>query len=81
MVDCPFYVLHVSLWSTDMKKKIDLIEGQLPVRALIGSLVSTPSLLKDLDDDEKYYFFAFPDLSVRMTGQFRLKFSLIHLGR
>ncbi|CAO0798093.1 unnamed protein product [Mucor circinelloides] len=81
-IECPFYIIHASLWSVDMTKKHDIIEGTAPhpLRFLIGSLVSSPSLLKDLNNDRAYYF-AFPDLSVRMTGQYRLQFSLIHLAR
>lgn len=49
------------------------------MRFLVGSLVSSPTLLKNLND-EKGYYFAFPDSSVRMTGQYRLHFNLIHLA-
>jgi hypothetical protein len=74
--------MHASLWSVDMTKRHDIIEGTSPhpLRFLIGSLVSSPSLLKDINNDKAYYF-AFPDLSIRMTGQYRLQFSLIHLAR
>ncbi|KAI8646238.1 velvet factor-domain-containing protein [Parasitella parasitica] len=82
LIECPFYIIHASLWSTDMTKKYDIIEGTTPtsLRFLLGSLVSSPSLLKDLNNDKAYYF-AFPDLSIRMTGQYRLQFSLLHLAR
>ncbi|CAO3694634.1 hypothetical protein G6F70_000245 [Rhizopus microsporus] len=75
--ESPFYVMHVSLWSVDMKTQYDLIENS---RVLTGSLVSSPSLLKDLQD-ELAYFFAFSDLSIRLTGQYRLRFSLVHIAR
>ncbi|KAG1461307.1 hypothetical protein G6F55_003644 [Rhizopus delemar] len=75
--DNPFYVTHASLWSVDMNTQLDILHE---TRALIGSLVSSPSLLKDLDN-QRSYFFAFSDLSVRLAGQYRLKFSLIHLTR
>lgn len=68
---------HASLWSVDMNTQLDILHE---TRALIGSLVSSPSLLKDLDN-QRSYFFAFSDLSVRLAGQYRLKFSLIHLTR
>lgn len=73
--------MHVSLWSEDKQTQYDLIEGSAPytMRFLIGSLVSSPTLLKDLQD-EKGYYFAFPVLSVRMAGTYRLDFSLIHLA-
>ncbi|KAI7906469.1 velvet factor-domain-containing protein [Cokeromyces recurvatus] len=82
-IECPFYILHVTLWSTNMKIQYDVLRSLVsdtPFKVLIGSLVSSPSLLKDLDN-EKAYYFAFPDLSVRTTGQYCLKFSLIHLIR
>ncbi|KAI8984429.1 velvet factor-domain-containing protein [Mycotypha africana] len=54
-------------------------------RLLMGSVISSPSFLKDYNPHEtvnkRAYFFAFPDLSVRITGQFRLQFSLIDLAR
>ncbi|KAI9472420.1 MAG: velvet factor [Benjaminiella poitrasii] len=82
-IECPFYLLHATLWSIDMKTQYDLINSTtsgVSLRILIGSLVSSPSLLKDLDNRRAYYF-AFPDLSVRTTGQYRLQFSLVHLTR
>ncbi|KAI9245190.1 velvet factor-domain-containing protein [Helicostylum pulchrum] len=80
-LESPFYVVHVSLWSEDMQIQLDLIEEPAPrsMRFLIGSLVSSPTLLKDLNDQKGHYF-AFSDLSVRMAGQYRLHFSLIHLA-
>lgn len=81
-MESPFYVVHVSLWSEDMQTQHDLIQGSAvpyTMRFLVGSLVSSPSILKNLQD-EKGYYFAFPDLSVRMTGQYRLHFNLIHLA-
>lgn len=81
-LESPFYVVHVSLWSKDMQTQHDLIQGSIvpyTMRFLVGSLVSSPTLLKNLND-EKGYYFAFPDSSVRMTGQYRLHFNLIHLA-
>lgn len=80
-LESPFYVLHASLWSEDMTTQFDLVEGVYPytVRFLMGSLVSSPSILYNLQDERGIYF-AFPDLSVRMTGIYRLKFSLLHLA-
>jgi hypothetical protein len=80
-LESPFYVLHASLWSEDMQTQYDLIEGVFPytMRILVGCLVSSPSILKNLQNQKGIYF-AFPDLSVRMTGKYRLRFSLIHLA-
>lgn len=64
-----------------MQIQYDLIEGVFPytMRFLIGCLVSSPAILKNLQN-EKGIYFGFPDLSVRMIGRYRLKFSLIHLA-
>lgn len=44
----------------------------------MGSLVSSPSLLKNAEGEQGLYF-AFPDLSIRTEGQYTLRFSLIKL--
>lgn len=46
----------------------------------MGSLVSSPSLLKNPQGEQGLYF-AFPDLSIRTEGQYTLRFSLIKLNR
>jgi hypothetical protein len=46
----------------------------------MGSLVSSPSLLKNPQGEQGLYF-AFPDLSIRTEGQYTLRFSLIKLVR
>ncbi|KAI7878467.1 hypothetical protein K492DRAFT_196809 [Lichtheimia hyalospora FSU 10163] len=50
------------------------------VSVLAGSLVSSSSIYTDLWNNRSMYF-AFPDLSVRLVGQFRLHFTLFSLGR
>lgn len=50
------------------------------VAVLVGSLVSSPSIYTDLHQHRSMYF-AFPDLSVRLVGQYRLQFTLFSLGR
>ncbi|OBZ88308.1 hypothetical protein A0J61_03648 [Choanephora cucurbitarum] len=78
----PFYVIQVSLWSTDHKRQLDLVETRNQyMRALIGSVVASPSLLKGLGTNKEDYYFAFPDLSVRISGEYCLQFNLIHLAR
>lgn len=64
-----------------MTRRYDTVENTFstPLKCLIGSLVSSSTLLKDMHG-EKGYYFAFPDLSVRMTGEYRLLFSLVHLA-
>jgi hypothetical protein len=47
-------------------------------RTTTGSIVSSLYRLKDVDNKEGG-FFVFPDLSVRMEGDYRLKFSLFEI--
>ncbi|KAI9025173.1 velvet factor-domain-containing protein [Phycomyces nitens] len=81
-MEMPFFVIHASLWSVDMQHQIDVLKGPASVafRILLGSTVSSPLQLKGLDNNPGTYF-SFPELSVRMPGQYRLKFTLIHLTR
>lgn len=44
----------------------------------MGSLVSSPSLLKNPEGEQGLYF-AFPDLSIRTEGRYTLRFSLMKL--
>ncbi|CAG8747207.1 2141_t:CDS:2, partial [Dentiscutata heterogama] len=48
-------------------------------RVLMGSLVSSPAILKNTDGEPGCYF-CFPDLSIRTEGKYTLKFSLMKLG-
>lgn len=80
MLQNPFFVLHVTLWSSDGREERNLIANPPGVtRVLMGSLVSSPSLLKD-NEGLPGCFFVFPDLSIRTEGVYRLKFSLMKLG-
>ncbi|KAG2200187.1 hypothetical protein INT47_009825 [Mucor saturninus] len=75
----PFFVLHVTLWSADGTEERNIISNPPKcTRVLMGSLVSSPSLLKNPEGDQGLYF-AFPDLSIRTEGQYTLRFSLIKL--
>lgn len=75
----PFFVLHVTLWSADGQEERNIISNPPKcTRVLMGSLVSSPSLLKNPEGDQGLYF-AFPDLSIRTEGQYTLRFSLIKL--
>lgn len=77
----PFFVLHVTLWSADGKEERNIISNPPKcTRVLMGSLVSSPSLLKNPSGGQGLYF-AFPDLSIRTEGQYTLRFSLIKLVR
>ncbi|ORZ10743.1 velvet factor-domain-containing protein [Absidia repens] len=75
----PFFVLHVTLWSADRNEERNIISNPPKcTRVLMGSLVSSPSLLKNPDGEQGLYF-AFPDLSIRTEGRYTLRFSLMKL--
>ncbi|KAG0169625.1 hypothetical protein DFQ28_003826 [Apophysomyces sp. BC1034] len=75
----PFFVLHVTLWSADQEEERNIISNPPKcTRVLMGSLVSSPSLLKDPSGEQGLYF-AFPDLSIRTEGRYTLRFSLMKL--
>ncbi|KAJ3497300.1 hypothetical protein NLG97_g2012 [Lecanicillium saksenae] len=73
----PSYVMNCSIWdesgSQDASYMPDEYQHQ---RRLMGSLVGTP-FVGDDDNDEEGCFFCFSDLSCRTPGSFRLKFSLL----
>ncbi|KAI7901618.1 velvet factor-domain-containing protein [Cokeromyces recurvatus] len=75
----PFFVLHVTLWSDDRSEERNIISNPPKcTRVLMGSLVSSPSLLKNPQGEQGLYF-AFPDLSIRTEGRYTLRFSLMKL--
>ncbi|KAI9301518.1 velvet factor [Cunninghamella echinulata] len=77
----PFFVLHVTLWSADRTEERNIISNPPKcTRVLMGSLVSSPSLLKNPEGEQGLYF-AFPDLSIRTEGRYTLRFSLMKLVR
>ncbi|ORY91367.1 velvet factor-domain-containing protein [Syncephalastrum racemosum] len=76
----PFFVLHVTLWSADREEERNIISNPPKcTRVLMGSLVSSPSLLKNPEGEQGLYF-AFPDLSIRTEGRYTLRFSLMKLS-
>ncbi|KAI9484873.1 velvet factor-domain-containing protein [Zychaea mexicana] len=76
----PFFVLHVTLWSADREEERNIISNPPKcTRVLMGSLVSSPSLLKNPAGEQGLYF-AFPDLSIRTEGRYTLRFSLMKLA-
>ncbi|KAF0490135.1 nuclear divisionprotein rft1 [Gigaspora margarita] len=80
MLQNPFFVLHVTLWSEDCKEERNVISNPpKTTRVLMGSLVSSPAILKNTDGEPGCYF-CFPDLSIRTEGKYTLKFSLMKLG-
>ncbi|KAI8064265.1 velvet factor-domain-containing protein [Gilbertella persicaria] len=80
MLQIPFFVLHVTLWSDDCSEERNIISNPPKcTRVLMGSLVSSPSLLKNTEGEQGLYF-AFPDLSIRTEGRYTLRFSLMKLS-
>ncbi|CAG8568732.1 181_t:CDS:2 [Ambispora gerdemannii] len=80
MLQNPFFVLHVTLWSEDRRHERNVISNPpKTTRVLMGSLVSSPALLKNTEGEQGCYF-CFPDLSIRTEGTYTLKFSLLKLG-
>ncbi|TPX50851.1 hypothetical protein SeLEV6574_g00677 [Synchytrium endobioticum] len=73
----PYYFMYASLISSDSDEELHLLrDGK--TRSTTGSIVSSLYRLKDIDARDGA-FFVFPDLSVRMEGSYRLKFSLFEI--
>ncbi|KAJ3070681.1 hypothetical protein HDU98_006305 [Podochytrium sp. JEL0797] len=73
----PYYFMYASLFSLDSDEEVHILhDGK--TRSTTGSIVSSLYRLRDLDNVDGA-FFVFPDLSVRMEGSYRLKFSLFEI--
>ena len=73
----PYYFMYASLLSPEADDELHLLrDGK--TRSTTGSIVSSLYRLKDTDGRDGA-FFVFPDLSVRMEGSYRLKFSLFEI--
>ncbi|KAI8905389.1 velvet factor [Powellomyces hirtus] len=69
--------MYASLIAPESEEELHLLrDGK--TRSTTGSIVSSLYRLKDLDNKDGA-FFVFPDLSVRMEGTYRLKFSLFEI--
>ncbi|KAI8615786.1 velvet factor [Chytriomyces sp. MP71] len=69
--------MYASLISLDNEDEVHILhDGK--TRSTTGSIVSSLYRLRDLDNKDGA-FFVFPDLSVRMEGSYRLKFSLFEI--
>lgn len=87
--EAPFLVCHASLWSADGLEDRSLVEniyatsGSNPadtsVHAVVGSQVAISQPLVDVDGKRKMMFL-FPDLSVRLPGQYTLRFQLVDVS-
>ncbi|TPX34171.1 hypothetical protein SmJEL517_g03151 [Synchytrium microbalum] len=79
IMQSPFLVMHVTLRTPDGLTPMmttPRLPGKLPI--LLGTLVSSPSILQD-GDGKRGCYFIFPDLSVRLEGTFTLNFTLVNL--
>jgi len=88
----PYYFMHASLVEKDTSEDVLLLKDTRSkedmhlfkdnrTKATTGSSVSSLFPLKDIEDSNgaESGFFVFPDLSVRMEGVYRLKFSLYEI--
>ncbi|KAI6023655.1 velvet factor-domain-containing protein [Pisolithus microcarpus] len=74
-VELPFLIAHLSLYSDDGTRSLDMGRSpgsnSPPRRLLYGNLVSSPQKLRDLSGRLGLYFL-FPDVSIRWRGRFQL---------
>ncbi|KAI8911582.1 velvet factor [Gorgonomyces haynaldii] len=72
-------IVHTSLYHADYTPFYNSHTPRAsPVSVLMGSLVSSCSLLVD-EHGQRGFFFVFPDLAIRSSGSYRLKFSLFDI--
>ncbi|KAJ5322052.1 uncharacterized protein MYU51_002805 [Penicillium brevicompactum] len=72
----PYYFLCCSLYDPTEDRPVPVA----PSTALAGTLVSSLHRLKDTDNSDGG-FFVFGDLSVKLEGEFRLKFTLFEMRK
>ncbi|PVU96281.1 hypothetical protein BB559_002444 [Furculomyces boomerangus] len=77
-----------TIWSEDMSEPLDLVKQRSTddpmertfidpmLKNLVGSTITNGEILKDLDN-KLGMFFIFNDLSIRKSGNYRIKFSLM----
>ncbi|KAI9825451.1 MAG: hypothetical protein M1832_001181 [Thelocarpon impressellum] len=70
----PYYFMCCNLYDARTERPA----GSAPQTALAGTLVSSLHRLKDIDNSDGG-FFVFGDLSVKIEGDFRLRFSLFEM--
>ncbi|KAF9245275.1 velvet factor-domain-containing protein [Melanogaster broomeanus] len=83
-MELPFLVSHLSLFSDDGSRPLDMVSspnGEAPPRRLLyGNIVSSPQKLRDLQGHLGLYFL-FPDVSIRWRGRFQLGVSLLRISQ
>ncbi|KAJ5942485.1 Velvet factor [Penicillium verrucosum] len=72
----PYYFMCCSLYDATEERPVPVA----PSTALAGTLVSSLHRLKDVDNSDGG-FFVFGDLSVKIEGEFRLKFTLFEMRK
>ena len=77
--ELPFLVCHITLQTPggDEATMVASPEGEV-VAMLYGTLVASPAEMQDRDGGQGVYF-AFPDVSVRYVGRFRLKANVLRI--
>lgn len=77
--ELPFLVCHVTLVTPDGEDAmmVETASGELE-SMLYGTLVTTPVEMSDLDGEARRYL-VFPDISVKQTGEYRIKASLYRI--
>ncbi|KAH9993703.1 velvet factor-domain-containing protein [Russula compacta] len=79
----PYLICHLSLLSADGTRVLDPISSSNspfpPNRLLYGNIVSSPHYLRNLQGRSGVYFL-FPDVSVRLQGQYALQLTLMRLS-
>ncbi|KAI1331299.1 hypothetical protein F5Y16DRAFT_299118 [Xylariaceae sp. FL0255] len=74
-----FSIMHCTIWNEAGDQDVSSMpEDYRAQRRLMGTVVSSPFMGSD-ENDEEGCFFCFPDLSCRTPGSFRLQFSFVVL--
>lgn len=73
----PYYLMNATLVRADNQQDLHLLKDG-KTRYTLGSTVSSLFQLKD-EDKTDAGFFVFPDLSVRVEGEYRLKLDLYEI--
>ena len=77
--EIPFLVCHLTLQTSEGDEASWVVApDNATVSMLYGSLVATPTQMLDYDGAQGIYF-AFPDVSVRFVGRFRLKANILRI--
>lgn len=81
--DLPFLVAQVSIQTNHENAPAEATSGYVgstTPRLLYGNLVSSPHILRNLQGRQGVYFL-FPDVSVRVRGQYYLNVALLRIPR